>query len=96
MTGRHLILHYTYVDDIVERREPYRSDHLDGIKQAVARGEIVMAGATGEPVTGAVIVFAGVRPEDVERFAAADPYVVAGLVASWRIEPWNVVLSAGR
>lgn len=94
MTGPHLILHYTYVDDILERREPYRADHLEGIRHAVARGEVVMAGATGDPVSGAAIVFGDVGSDVVERFAAGDPYAVAGLVAAWRIEPWNVVVAA--
>ncbi len=40
---------------------------------------------------GAVIVFGDVEPETIEAFARLDPYVEAGLVAAWRVEPWNVV-----
>ena len=28
----------------------------------------------------------------VEAFAAADPYVLNGLVRSWRVREWNVVV----
>jgi uncharacterized protein YciI len=28
----------------------------------------------------------------VEEFARADPYVTSGLVSSWRVRPWNVVV----
>jgi uncharacterized protein YciI len=38
-----------------------------------------------------------VAPDDLERsaaeaFAAADPYVRNGLVTSWRVRPWTVVV----
>jgi hypothetical protein len=28
---------------------------------------------------------------DADAFAREDPYVAAGLVTSWRVEPWTVV-----
>ena len=28
----------------------------------------------------------------LERFAASDPYVLRGLVTSWSVRPWNVVV----
>ena len=48
-------------------------------------------GRAGFRPTGAAIVFTGVEPEAVEAFAAADPYVEAGLVTAWRVERWNLV-----
>ena len=42
-----------------------------------------------EVPTGGAITFRGVPREHVEQFAAADPYVEAGLVTSQRIELWN-------
>ena len=50
-----------------------------------------MAGALGDPPTGAAIVFRGVGPEGIEVFVNDDPYVKAGLVTSWRTELWNVL-----
>ena len=84
----HRILFYEYVKDVLERRAPYRKAHLERI-----RGDhsIVMAGALGEPVHGAVIVFKDVAPDHIEAFVGEDPYVQGGLVSDWRIEPWNVV-----
>jgi len=95
VVGRHLVLTYDYVADILERREPYRADHLAAVRERSERGEVLMAGALGDPVHGAAFVFAGVDRDEVERFATADPYVLAGLVTGWRIEPWNVVVAAG-
>ena len=87
----HRILFYDYVEDILERRGPYREAHLAGLRAALEAGQVEMAGPVGEPPHGAVIVFGDVEPEVVEAFARSDPYVEAGLVVAWRVEPWNVV-----
>jgi uncharacterized protein YciI len=50
-----------------------------------------MAGALGNPPSGAAIVFRGVEREEIEQFVDDDPYVQAELVRAWRIEPWNLV-----
>jgi uncharacterized protein YciI len=85
-------LMYDVVEGFVDQRMPHRPAHLDLIKDAHARGEIVMAGALGTPPEGALIVFKGESPDVAERFAHADPYVTAGLVTRWRVVPWNVVV----
>jgi uncharacterized protein len=87
----HLMLLYEYVEDIADRRGPYREAHLERIAAEKAAGRVVMAGALGDPPSAAAIVFRGVEPEHVERFVAADPYVQAGLVTSWKVNPWRLV-----
>ncbi len=87
----HHLLLYEYVEDILERRGPYREAHLDRIAAEKQAGRVVMAGATGDPPNGGAIVFKGVGREDIERFVTGDPYVQAGLVSGWRIEPWKLV-----
>jgi uncharacterized protein len=85
------LLLYTYVEDMAERRGPYRDEHLGHIRAEVDAGHITLAGALGTPPTGGAIVWTGVTPEDIERFVAADPYVINGLVTSQRVERWNLV-----
>ena len=86
------LLFYSYVPDIIERRDPFRAAHIQGAKEAVARGEMTMAGALAEPVDGAVFVFAPeTSVEKIEEFAQKDPYVVNGLVTEWKVRPWMVV-----
>ena len=87
------ILTYAYVDDILERRRPHREAHLAHIERCTAERGLVIAGATGDPPSGALFVFEGEPdPGDEARaFMDADPYVAAGLVAESRIEPWTVV-----
>lgn len=87
----HYLLLYTYVDDMVDRRGPYRQAHLDRIQAEKTAGRVVMAGALGSPPTGGAMVWHGVTLDDIEQFAAADPYVKAGLVTDRRIEPWTLV-----
>ena len=89
-TNTYLLL-YTYVEDMADRRGPYREAHLERIRAERDAGRVIMAGALGSPPSGGAIVFQGVAREDVERFTAADPYVSAGLVTRQRIEPWNLV-----
>lgn len=86
----HLLL-YTYVPDIADRRGPYREEHLARLRAHKDAGRVVMAGALGDPPNGGAIVWRGVGPDEIERFAAEDPYVTAGLVTARRIEPWTLV-----
>lgn len=85
------MLLYQYVEDMGKRRGPHRQAHLERIKVERDAGHLVMAGALGSPPSGAALVFKGVEREAIEEFVQADPYFEAGLVTSFRIEPWNLV-----
>ncbi|WP_205699609.1 YciI family protein [Conexibacter sp. SYSU D00693] len=83
-------LHYTYVEDVLERREPHREAHLAILRELKDAGELVMAGPVGDPPAGALIVFRS--PEAAQAFVARDPYVEAGIVTSHRIEVWTIAV----
>jgi uncharacterized protein YciI len=87
---QHLLL-YDYVPDILERRGAHREAHLAAIRAAQEAGHVTMAGPLGDPPTGAAIVFEGGDAETAAQFARQDPYVIAGLVTHWRVEPWTLV-----
>jgi hypothetical protein len=87
----HHILFYEYVEDMLQRRGPYREAHLERIRAERDAGRVMMAGALGDPPHGAAIVFRGVEPDQIERFAREDPYSHAGLVRASRVERWNLV-----
>ena len=93
---RLLALHYEYVPDIVERRAPHREAHLAHVRDWERSGQLLIAGAFGDPPHGALFAFDLGDPAEVEEFAAADPYVRAGLVTDRRIEPWTVVAGTSR
>lgn len=90
----HYILTYDYTADYLERRTEFRSAHLQLAWDAQARGELQLAGVLAEPVDGALFWFEADSPAVIEAFVAADPYVSAGLVASWRIRPWMTAVGA--
>jgi uncharacterized protein len=86
------ILFYHYVEEILERRGPFRSEHLARIQAAHTRGELMMAGALSSPVDQAVLIFRVADPQILEQFVQEDPYVQNGLVTAWQIRPWTVVV----
>jgi uncharacterized protein len=84
-------LTYAVVDDFVNQRTPYRPQHLQLAREANERGELLLAGALAEPA-GALLVFKADDRSTAENFAKADPYVTNGLVTSWVVRPWTVVI----
>ena len=88
----HLALIYELVDDYLDRRTPLRDEHLGLARDAHARGDLVMAGAFNEPADRALLVWATEDEDVVRLFVEADPYVRNGLVSSWSIRKWNVVI----
>jgi uncharacterized protein len=89
---KYFALLYDLVDDMVDRRAPFREEHLRLGREAHARGELVFGGALSEPVDKALIVFHTDDRNKVEAFAHKDPYVTNGLAKKWEIRPWNVVI----
>ncbi len=85
-------LFYDYVEDVVEKRAPFRADHLALVGAWKAEGKVLSGGALGKPPTGALIVFSVDDAADVEAFVAEDPYVTGGIVTRHRIVPWTVVV----
>ena len=84
-------LTYDVVEDFVNKRTPFRPAHLEEVRDAHARGELIMAGALGEPA-GALLIFRAADRSTAEQFAKNDPYVKQGLVKTWKVRPWTVVV----
>ena len=89
----HYLLFYDYVENAVERRAPFREEHLRLAREAKARGELLMGGAFADPGDGALLLFRVDDPSVVEAFVRRDPYVTNGVVTRWRIRPWTVVVA---
>lgn len=83
---------YELVDDMVNRRVPFREEHLHLAREAYERGELLLGGALAEPVDRALLVFRVENKSTVEDFARKDPYVIHGLATKWEVRPWNVVV----
>ena len=85
-------LFYEVVENFVERRAPFRTEHLKLADEAKRRGDLVLAGALAEPADGALIIFRGESSSAASTFAENDPYVQNGLVKHWEVRPWTVVV----
>eukprot|EP01084_Bolivina_argentea_P031723 58717_1 len=89
--GKYFCLFYDYVENVVEKRQPYRPAHLEYITQYVNDGKCKLAGAFADNFDGALIVFQCDDSSEVENFAKNDPYVLNGLVTNFKVRPWGVV-----
>lgn len=84
-------LFYEVVEDYMARRAEFRDAHLGLANAAHERGELLLAGALGDP-DAALLVFRAGDKSVAEDFARNDPYVVNCLVTRWEVRPWNVVI----
>jgi uncharacterized protein YciI len=88
----HYVLFYDTSPDYLQRRAEFRDAHLALAWRCQQRGELVLAGALGDPIDSAMLLFKADTPKVAEDFAASDPYVLNGLITSWRVKPWNTVV----
>ena len=88
----HYILFYKTIDNYIEKRAPYREEHLKLAQRASENGSLVMAGAFTDEPGGAALIFKGESPEVAEKFAENDPYVKNGLITEWNVRAWTVVV----
>jgi len=87
----HFLLFYEIAPDYLERRAAHRDRHLALAWEAAERGDLIMGGALADPVDGAVLLFEGESEAAAEAFARSDPYVLEGLITSWRVRRWTTV-----
>ena len=69
----HYLLTYDVVSDYVTRRAPLRAAHIALARAAVARGDLVLGGALGNPPDAVALLFQGDSPAAAEAFARDDP-----------------------
>jgi len=89
---KYFTLIYYVVDGFVSRRTAFREQHLQLVEKANRRGGLKLAGALGDPVDRALLVFRTPDRSIAEDFARNDPYVMNGLVTRWEVQPWAVVI----
>jgi uncharacterized protein len=90
----YFLLFYSYCENAVERRAPFREAHLKLAQEWVAAGKLVLGGAYGDTVDGAILAFRVDDRAEVEAFVRRDPYVAGGVVTGWAIRPWTVVVGS--
>jgi uncharacterized protein YciI len=88
----HWLLLYTTSPDYLERRGEFRERHLAHAWAAVARGDLLLGGAVGDPPERALLLFECDSPDVPADFARSDPYVSSGLVTHWEVKVWSTVV----
>lgn len=86
------ILFYHTADDYLEKRTQFRPEHLALANKYRDEGTLIMAGALADPPDKAILVFRGETSDVAESFAKSDPYVKNGVVTSWEVRKWTVVV----
>ncbi len=81
------ILWGTYCDDALERRTPFRQEHLDGLKQQKEEGVLITLGPTQDSTLVFGIYEAESR-ERVEELVKGDVYWRNGIWTAVEIHPW--------
>jgi uncharacterized protein len=84
------ILRYEYASDVLERRGPFREEHLALAKRSCISGGPTASTKDPSKPTGALFIF----PDSLSAmsFVDRDPYVLAGIVTAVKIEEWTVAI----
>src|SRR5262245_39595300 len=80
-----------YVDDpdaVAGTRTVHRAYMADLLHQ----GKLA-AGGPFQDLTGALFIYEAESAAEAERFAAEDPYTLAGLIKEHTIRPWTLIYS---
>jgi uncharacterized protein YciI len=86
------LLEYHYVDNMLEKRTPFRAPHFEYTKKFV-QDEVLLAGGALIPAVDRGLIFFRTNDKKlVEDFATNDPYVQAGLVKHWTVTEWMLVV----
>lgn len=86
------ILFYEFVEGYIEKRAPYRQDHLNLVHEYIERDELRLGGAFANPADSAALVFFVDEISIVEGFVKSDPYYTNELVKDYSIREWTVVV----
>lgn len=77
------MLTYNYVEDMINRRAPFRDAHIAYAKEFEGKG-LLLGGALQNPVDAGVLLFDAAE-KDVVQYAENDPYMKNGLIKSYTV-----------
>jgi uncharacterized protein len=83
---------YEPADDFLPKARRYGAAHRARLEQFHARGSLLLAGPFLDPQDGSAMGIFTSR-QAAEEFIDGDPFVLHGVVRSWRVREWNEVLA---
>lgn len=77
----------TYCDDVLEKRTPFRQEHLDGLQRQKESGLLITLGPTADTrlVFG---IYEAESQTEVEQALHADVYWREGIWTELQVHPW--------
>ena len=77
----------SYCENVLEKREPFRQAHLDGLKKLKEVGVIITVGPTKD-VTKVFGIYEAEDEATVRRLVEADPYWQNGIWTEYDVKEW--------
>ena len=77
----------SYCDNVLEKREPCRQAHLDGLKQQKAEGVLITIGPTTD-ITKVFAIYEAPDEGTVRQLVENDPYWQNGIWTEYSIKEW--------
>lgn len=81
-----------FVENVAEKRAPFREAHLAHLREMHERGMLLMGGALLDPMDAGLLITRAESKEDVERELAVDSYAKNGIWTKITVREWNVVV----
>lgn len=80
----------TYCENVLEKRVPYRAEHLEGLQQQKDSGVLVALGPTvdNRKVFG---IYEAESEAAVRQLVESDPYWQNGIWTGYEVHAWNQV-----
>ncbi|HLO84188.1 MAG TPA: YciI family protein [Nostocaceae cyanobacterium] len=77
----------TYCDNVLEKREPYRQAHLEGLAKQKESGILITIGPTKD-VTKVFGIYEAEDESIVRQLIEADPYWQNGIWTEYSVKEW--------
>ena len=77
----------SYCEDVLEKRVPYRQEHLNGLVSQKEQGILVTLGPTKD-VTKVFGIYDAENEEIVKQLIESDPYWKNGIWTEYEIKEW--------
>ena len=76
-----------YCDDVLEKRDPYRQAHLDGLAEQKQSGILITIGPTKD-ISKVFGIYEAESEAKVRQLVEADPYWQNGIWTEYEVKEW--------
>lgn len=87
------VVTYSLVEDMENRRTPYRQMHFQYLELSKSTGTLLVAGPLRDPYDGALFLLETDSKAAAHSWATNDPYVQAGLVNGFSVREMTVAVA---